>query len=252
MRRRGMLFLILMAAICATVALQDGVARAAKAADPNLVAEAINAFAVDLYPKLADEKDNSLFSPYSISVALAMTYAGARGDTETQMAKVLHFADQGQGIHPLMSQFSRELLGSGLKGGKIAVANSLWGQAGYSFSKQFLNVVARNYEGGFNEVNFKGFPEQARSQINKWVEDRTEKKIVDLIPPRVITSLTRLVLTNTIYFKGLWAKQFKKEENRGGPFQESGWQSNSGSHDAPSRQVWIHESRGVRGGGAAV
>jgi serpin B len=176
-----------------------------------------NLFALDLYAKLREEPGNLFFSPYSISTALAMTYAGARGETEKQMAKTLHFVLPEGKLHNALSRLQRDLNERGKKGAyELTVSNALWGQKGYGFLKDFLGIIASNYEGGFNEVDFASDAESVRQTINKWVEDKTNGKIKDLIGPGILDKFTRLVLTNAIYFKGNWAKQFdgnKTEES---------------------------------------
>lgn len=178
-----------------------------------------NQFALDLYAKLREEPKNLFFSPYSISTALAMTYAGARGETEKQMAEVLHFTLEQKYLHPVFSQLQRDLNERGKKGAyELTVSNALWGQKGYGFLKEFLEIIKINYGGGFNEVDFKRDTESARATINAWVEKETKGKIKDIIAPGVLSDLTRLVLTNAIYFKGNWAKQFDKDKTKESPF----------------------------------
>jgi serpin B len=188
-----------------------------------VVVEGNNRFAVELYAKLREQEGNLFFSPYSVSAALAMTYAGARGETEAQMAKVLHFPSQRAGdqeqFPPVFGTIIKDLNARGEKGKyELIVANALWGQKGYEFLTEFLGLVESNYDGQLNEVDFIGDTESARKTINAWVEKKTKDKIKDLIPPRVLDQLTRLVLTNAIYFKGNWASQFKKEKNEDAPF----------------------------------
>jgi len=182
-------------------------------------AEANTAFAIDLYAQLKKQEGNLFFSPYSISTALAMTYAGARGNTAAQMAEVLHFKLEPEVLHRAFGQLVADLNEQGKKGAyELAVANALWGQKGYGFLKEFLDLTRENYGAGLNEVDFAGATEAVRQRINKWAEDETRGKIKDLIPKGVLTIATRLVLTNAIYFKGNWASQFKKEATRDAPF----------------------------------
>ncbi len=178
-----------------------------------------NAFALNLYGKLKDQEGNLFFSPFSISTALAMTYAGARGETEAQMRKALHFYMGQRGLHPACKSLIEDLNARQKAGGyELSVANALWGQKGYGFLKEFLDLTRENYGAGLNEVDFAGATEAARQGINKWAEDETRGKIKDLIPPGVLNALTRLVLTNAIYFKGNWASQFKKGDTQNAPF----------------------------------
>jgi len=173
-----------------------------------------SAFAVDLYGRLKEKEGNLFFSPYSISTALAMTYAGARGDTEAQMAKVLHFGLGQDKLHGAFQQVAGQLKPRGKKPGyQLSVANALWGQEGYKFLDPFLHIGQTHYDGGLRPVDFAA-SETARKRINTWVEKETRGKIKDLIPSGVIDSLTRLVLTNAIYFKGDWLSQFDKAKTK--------------------------------------
>jgi len=177
------------------------------------------AFAFDLYAELKDEDGNIFFSPYSISSALAMTYAGAKANTKKQMAEVLHFGLEQKLIHAAFSEIQQKLNKNGKKGTyELNIANALWGQQGYPFMKEFIDMLNENYGAGLNEVDFINATEVVRKNINKWVENQTNDKIKDLIQPGVLSSYTRLVLTNAIYFKGMWASQFKKDQTKDAPF----------------------------------
>lgn len=183
------------------------------------VVEGNNQFALDLYGKLRSEKGNLFYSPYSLSTALAMTYAGARTQTAEQMAKTLHFNLEPDKLHAAMGALYKNLNAGGQKRGyRLNVANALWGQKNFGFLPDFLNVTKTHYAAGFNEVDFAGASEAARKTINDWVEKETQQKIKELIKPGVLGTLTRLVLTNAIYFKGDWASKFKKEATREEPF----------------------------------
>jgi len=196
-------------------------------------------FALELYARLRDKGENLFFSPYSISTALAMAYAGAQGQTGSQMAEVLHFPTYTVPIDMLATnkqektrapwkneQFSsafgkviQDLNARGKKGKyELAVANALWGQKGYGFLEEFLNLIKTDYDGRLNEVDFVTATEMARQTINAWVEEKTNNKIKDLIARGVLDSMTRLVLTNAIYFKGKWARQFKEKNTKQTPF----------------------------------
>jgi serpin B len=192
-----------------------------------------NKFALELFAKLQSTKGNLFFSPYSISSALAMTYAGARNQTESQMAEVLHFpvsanvkTDSASKFLLDRQQFATEfgklikdLNNRGQKGAyTLTVANALWGQKGYGFLKEFLELIESSYDGRLNEVDFVRAAEEARKTINSWVEKKTNGKIKNLISQGVLNSMTRLVLTNAIYFKGNWAQQFKENRTQDAPF----------------------------------
>jgi serpin B len=171
--------------------------------DMESVVDDNTAFAFDLYHTLGAGNDSNLFfSPYSISTALAMTYAGARGTTEQQMADVMHFTLPQDQLHPAFGELQQEI------GSTSAIANALWGQSGYPFRQEYLDLVNQNYSGGLQQLDFKTDPEAARQTINRWVSDRTEKRIEDLIPQDALDTSTRLVLTNAIYFKQSWSLAF--------------------------------------------
>ena len=185
-----------------------------------------NAFAFDLYRSLRKEKaDGNLFySPFSISLALAMTYAGARGQTEQQMGQTLHFLPQSQ-LHPALNRLDLELAQRGKdakgkdgKGFRLNIANAIWGQQGYRFLPAFLDLLAENYGSGLRLLDFAANPESARVTINNWISDQTEGKIKDLIPQGTLDKLTRLVLTNAIYFNAAWNKPFEKSSTQDGAF----------------------------------
>ena len=174
--------------------------------------------AFDLYQALRQQKGNLFYSPYSISLALAMTYAGARGETEQQMANTLHFELQQALLHPAFNALDLELASRGEgakgkddKGFRLHIVNAIWGQKDYKFLNQFLDVLAVNYGAGLRLLDFISEPEQSRITINNWVSDQTEGKIKDLIPQGVIDDLTRLVLTNAIYFNAAWLNPFENE-----------------------------------------
>lgn len=197
----------------------------AKAADaPAWIGQANNAFAMDLFAKLAgQDQENLFFSPNSIETALAMTYAGARGNTAKQMAAVLHLPNIDT-LHKDFGTFIDELNGTDdgkPRGYELSTANALWGQTGADFLPAFTSLMKSNYGAGLMEVNFATNTEDARKTINAWVEKKTRDKIKDLLAPRVLTPDTTLVLTNAIYFKGTWAAKFEKAATRNEPFHFS-------------------------------
>lgn len=177
-------------------------------------------FALDLYQEIRDADGNLFFSPYSISLALAMTYAGARGDTTQQMADALSFTLPQERLHPAFNALDLALTGQsgGDENFKLNIANSLWGRAGINFNKEFLDVLALNYGAGMWRLNFQENPEAARIRINDWVSEHTENKINNLIPEGAINPLTALVLTNAIYFKATWEYAFPEDMTENGTF----------------------------------
>ncbi len=196
------------------------------AADLTAAAQGNNTFAFELYRLVRQGKPagNLFYSPYSISLALAMTYAGARGQTEQQMAQALHFVPQSR-LHPALNGLDQELgkRGKGAKGKdgqgfRLNIANALWGQTGYRFLPAFLDLLAENYGAGLRLLDFSANPEAARVTINQWVSDRTEGRIKDLIPRGALDAMTRLVLTNAIYFNAAWSTPFEKSQTQDGAF----------------------------------
>lgn len=188
-----------------------------------------SAFAFDLYQALKEEDGNLFYSPYSISLALAMTYAGARGETEQQMADTLHFILSQDRLHPAFNSLDIELgqRGEGAEGKdgegfRLNIVNAIWGQEGYEFLSEFLDVLAENYGAGLRPLDFAGAPEESRITINDWVSDQTEGRIEDLIPQGLINALTRLVLTNAIYFNAAWQYPFEEDATGDGTFHVLG------------------------------
>src|ERR1700733_9805950 len=190
------------------------------AADRSAMVEGDNAFTVALYGQLRNQSGNLFFSPESISTALAMAYAGARGDTASEMAKTLHFTLPPDRLHPAMGALLSDL-NAAHQGYQLSVANALWAQRGYHFLADFLQLMDKDYGACFNQVDFKGATEAARLSINQWVEQKTANKITDLLQPGSIRPTTRLVLTNAIYFKGDWQSQFDKAQTKDEDFHVS-------------------------------
>ena len=185
-----------------------------------------NDFAFGLYQKLCEgESGNLFYSPYSISLALAMTYAGARSETERQISNALHFILSQDKLHPAFNALDLQLASRGEgssgqdgKGFRLNIANAVWGQQGYDFLQDFLDKLAENYGAGMRIANFTEAPENSRVAINDWVAHQTEDKIKDLIPSGVIDELTRLVLTNAIYFNAAWLHPFDVRTTAEGDF----------------------------------
>jgi len=190
------------------------------------VAAAVNGFGLDLYRALATERDGNLFfSPYSIALALTMTYAGARGQTAEEMAAVLGLALPDEQVHPAMNALDLALhAGEDLDLDSyeppiFRSANALWGQDGLGFEEEFLETLAANYGAGMRVTDF-AETEEARLAINAWVEEQTEDRIKDLIKPGVLSALTRLVLTNAVYFKAQWQNPFSESATEDGVFHQ--------------------------------
>ena len=179
-------------------------------------------FAVEMYKKVgvSGEAGNIFFSPLSISTALSMTYAGARDNTAKQMADTLRFKLPAADQHAAFGALAAALKPDN-KNYRLEISNALWGQQGYAFQPEFLELVKKHYDGGFNTVDFAGATEASRLTINSWVEQKTANKIKDLLAQGSLTELTRLVLTNAIYFKGDWAVKFKPDLTKPMPFHVS-------------------------------
>jgi len=187
-----------------------------QAPDRKSVVKGNTQFALDLYGKLQGREGNLFFSPFSISTALAMTYGGARGETAAEMAQTLHFGPDAERLHPAFAALLADLdRGNAKKRGyQLSLANALWVQKNFGLLPDYINLTRDSYHAGLNEVDFERAAEQARKTINAWVEDKTQHKIKDLLQPGIVNPATRLVLTNAIYFRGLWSSQFKKQATR--------------------------------------
>jgi len=229
----GLLITLMALAACAQpasgVVLQSDKPRvsapAAGQADLTALVNGNTRFAFDLYQALRKAEGNIFYSPYSISQALAMTYGGARGETEKQMADTLHFTLPQDHLHVALNTLDLELAkrGQGAKGKdeggfRLRVVNAIWGQKDYKFLPQYLDLLAENYGAGLRTLDFVGATEPSRKTINQWVSDQTEGRIKDLIPQGAINELTRLVLTNAIYFNAAWQSPFPKEATSNGDF----------------------------------
>jgi serine protease inhibitor len=205
-------------------------------ATQRLIARQNSVFAAELYARLSEVDGNLFFSPHSISTALAMTYAGARGNTAAEMAKTMHYTLPNvppenvrralylhRGFKLLEADIMRKphYLGEGQTPLEISIANALWPQKDYPFLAGYLKTVGDNYGSTLQNLDYKTDAEAARKTINDWVAERTKDKIKDLLPQKSLNELTRLVLTNVIYFKGGWEHQFKKDATKDAVFWTS-------------------------------
>ena len=167
-------------------------------------------------------QDNLVYSPHSISLALAMAYAGARGETETQMAEALHFRLPQEILHPAMNTLNRAV--TTLPGHvdddafRLNIANSVWGQNDHPFRDGYLEILRDSYGDQVRETDFQGKPEEARVMINDWVADQTMERILDLIPSGEIKPDTALVLASAIFLDAQWLHAFDKFDTRKSPF----------------------------------
>lgn len=183
-----------------------------------------NTFATDLYAQLRQQAGNLFFSPESISTAFAMTYAGAQDQTAVQMAKVFHFTLPPARLHPAMGALLTSM-NAPHQGYELHVADALWGQKDEGFRESFLSLLQSDYGAGLKQVDFRSSPDAVRADINQWIEQQTHDRIKNMLAPGTITPMTRLVLTNAIYFKGSWVDPFRKEATQPGPFHLSGSQT---------------------------
>ena len=181
--------------------------------------EGNTAFALDLYQKLKEQPSNLFFSPYSISTSLTMTYAGARGQTESEMARVLHF-NQAETNLPAVFGALGARMDQIQRWHRITLTtvNSLWCQQDYRFTDAFLNLVRTSYRAEARQVDFIHSALAASDEINNWVGKKTNGKIKDVVEPGQFTDLTRLVLCDAIYFKGKWQLPFKVSDTKPAPF----------------------------------
>ena len=200
----------------------------------DLAAKATNELAVDLNRQLATGDGNLCLSPYSIQSALAMTYAGADGETRTEMARVLHFPTNDGGVPASFFALQRSLQEMSAKTAELVkqskkiggpsepitlhIANRLFAQNGYKFREAFLSLVKQNFGGAFEPVDFIADPAAATQRINKWVADQTRDRIRDLIPGGALDKTTRLVLANALYLKAPWASEFSQNATQPEPF----------------------------------
>ncbi len=188
-------------------------------------AEDMNEFAVDLYRQLASEDGNLIFSPYGIYQAFMMVYAGADGETRAQIADVLDFDDDDNfdDVHDTMNALNvllttpLAILEDDAQPLEINIANALWLQDDFEVNQDFLDILSANYNAGMKLVDFSD-ADAARQAINLWVAAQTNDKIRDLIPEGVLDELTRLVITNAVYFKGAWQNQFNPANTKSQSF----------------------------------
>lgn len=190
----------------------------------NDIVQGLNQFAFDLYARLRESKQdaNVFYSPYSISTALAMTYAGARGETAEQMARVMHLPNTPDQVHTTFGDLHRQLLGGGKpRGFQLHTANALWLQQGQVLRPDYMRTVLIDYQGDIREGDFKKTPEAVRETINRWVEDLTRKMIVDFLPPGRLKGVEPPLWVNAIYFKSAWHTPFNPKRTEKGPFFSS-------------------------------
>ena len=192
-------------------------------ADLDVLVPDLMVFATEFYRHLGDDA-NLLFSPLSLSMAVGMVTAGARGETLSQIEDAMNFSlDQGR-LHPAFNALdwlleARGRLPEGYgEGFTLNLVNSLWGQVGYDFLPAFLGTLGDFYGAGMRWIDFAADPELARRTINAWVEEMTNDRIEELLRPPHITAQTLLTLVNAVYFNAPWAFPFDPEDTEPGPF----------------------------------
>src|SRR5882724_10465527 len=229
-RMKSFLILYVFGALIAAVAYG--------ATEADLAATSTNQLAVDLHRQLATGNENLCLSPYSIESALAMTFGGADGQTRAEMARVLHFPDDGDAVPASFASLQRSLEELTKETAKIAeesketagpgepiiltIANRLFAQRGYDFRESFLTLVRQNYGAAFELLDFVHDASRATQHINKWVADQTRDRIRDLIPANALNETTRLVLANALYLKAPWADSFSEKATQPEPFHVRG------------------------------
>lgn len=183
-------------------------------------AQSNNRFAVALFQQSVQKDGNVFLSPYSVSAALAMAAAGAAGTTEQQMREALSVTLPGDDFHAALNGLGQSISSHARTTGgiQLTVVNSAWAQHDWSFQQAYLDRIARYYGAGVNLVDFREKPDRSRVLINDWVSEQTKERINDLLPEGSVTPLTRLVLTNAIYFLGDWILQFDPDLTRERPF----------------------------------
>lgn len=190
-------------------------AAAPSSQDVKAAVSAVNGLAADLYRELAEDGQNLCFSPYSISTAFAMTYAGARGETAAEMQRSLRY---GAGIHGANRTLMGDLMNIPSNAGELSVANSIWPARGFRVASAFSNVMRRDY---FTEVlpqDYRRQPERSRRAINDWVAEKTQEKIKDILGQDSIKADTKMVLVNAIYFKAPWMNEFQEDKTTDAEF----------------------------------
>ncbi len=223
----GLLVALLAGELC-------GQANAVPSQEASAAAQAVNALGLELLVKGTQPGQNALLSPYSIQVALAMTYAGAAGQTRTEMATVLHYPADEAVLHSSFKALQQALedavkasvtsseqakkWGATREPLTLAAANRLFAQRGYEFRPAFMTGTSENYSAPLELADFIQDPMKCRDQINSWVQQQTRERIRDLIPPDGLDQKTRLVLVNAIYMKAPWSEPFPESATGKQPF----------------------------------
>jgi len=228
--RRGSLKLFQTWLIMAVIAIGSALPAAAEAPvgpEVKQVAAGSNALGIKLFPELSKTSpDNLFFSPFSIHIAFAMPFAGAAGATRAEMENVFGYPADSQGLTPAFGEYLKSFPGFGgtpaATAYEFTLANRIWAQKTYPFSKTYLDTVKTLFASELQLVDFMTDAKRIRVDINSWVETLTQGKIKNLIPEGVLSELTRLVLVNAVYFKGIWESEFPKAETADADFYARG------------------------------
>src|SRR6056297_336318 len=183
-----------------------------KSQNKQIIVDNNNRFAIDIYKKLQDSNNNLVFSPFSISSAMAMTYAGAENKTAKEFQKILYFLEDKPLFHQEFGKLFQEIVADKKSSVEFYNANSLWIQQNFKLKEEFLDINKKHYSSALFYTDFYQ-AQKAANEINGWVEKNTRNKITNLLQPSALSSDTRLVLVNSLYFKGDWNKPFREEKN---------------------------------------
>ena len=216
--RYSIVLVVALGASCQHEAAEVPVVRSPAAS--KAIAKGNTELALDLYRQLGSgENENLAFSPLSISSALAMVYAGARGQTAEQMARALHFPTDAEQLHPAIAATVGRLARRDEEWSyELTVANRLWVQKGLKLERPFLKTAEQYYRSGVEETDFRTQSEATRKAINQWIEKQTHDKIREIIGPGVLDKQTRLVLTNAVYLLAQWSEMFDPRATKDEPF----------------------------------
>jgi len=234
MNARSMLGAVPIVALL-TTSIPTNAGESSMPADPRIAAESINALGIDLLREGTARSEDALLSPYSLQTALAMAYAGSDGDTRREMAAALYYPVDEAALHGSIASLRQALdqlaqdtakraaeakkFGGPTDPVELTTANRLFGQQGYDFREEFLDLLANTYAAPLQLVDYIHNASGARIMINDWVEDRTHARIHDLLPPNALDDLTRLVLVNAVYLKAPWQNEFSKRSTEPRAFE---------------------------------
>lgn len=214
------LTLVPLLAACSPAASSGGDGRRpASEPGPGDLIEANSRFATEIYEQVRHREGNLALSPASISLALAMTWAGARGETSLEMARTFHFDGlEPEAVHRRFQSLLAAWNDPERKDLELRVANRLFGDRATGFHQAFLELTRERYGAALETLDFQGAAEESRQRINAWIAEATAERIQDLLPPGSVAPDTRLTLANAVYFKGRWAEPFDENATAPGPF----------------------------------